>query len=190
MKNILTISNYTFREALSRKIFIAFFGISTLVLLIFSAIFYFASLDNLTGMAQSEQAFSGEILKQVADFFKMAIIMPLFGGGLFLSVFSASSFIPNMLEKGNIDLILSKPVSRNQVIWGKFFGGVSIVFVNVVYLVLGLWVLIGLKFGVWGIDLWYSTLTITFAFSMLYGLIILVGIQTRSSILAMMISYL
>ncbi|MBU1100954.1 MAG: ABC transporter permease [Bacteroidetes bacterium] len=190
MRNILTITQYTFKEAFSRKIFLTFFGISSFVLLIFSLIFYFVGFDNLTGMAGTSNEMTDNVLTQVADFFKMMIVMPLFGGGLFLSIFSASSFIPNMLEKGNIDLILSKPVSRSQVIWGKFLGGISIVLLNIAYLVLGIWLLIGLKFSVWGASILVTILSITFAFAVLYALIILIGVLTRSSLLAMMMSYL
>lgn len=190
MKNTLTIAKYTLREALSRKIFIVFFGISTLILIIFALIFGLTSLDTLMNIKLDSQGIQTAALKQVAEFFKTIIVMPLFGGGLFLSIFSAASFIPNMLEKGNIDLLLSKPVSRAQVIWGKFWGGTTIVFFNIAFLVTGLWILIGLKFSVWEAELLVTIITITFTFAVLYALMILTGILTRSSVLAMMLTYL
>ncbi|MBN1302316.1 MAG: ABC transporter permease subunit [Melioribacteraceae bacterium] len=191
MRNILTICNYTFREALSRKIFLTFFGVSSLVLLIFSLIFATVSIEdmlpvvNVNGENQVDN-----LVSELTIFFKTFIIVPLYGGGLFLSIFSVSSFIPNMLEKGNIDLLLSKPVSRSQIIWGKFAGGSIMVLLNVAYLVTGIWLLIGLKFSDWGMSLLYSIPSITFAFMVLYAMIVLIGILTRSSILAMMLTYL
>jgi ABC-2 type transport system permease protein len=191
MKNILTITNYTFREALSRKIFLTFFGVSSLVLIVFAILFASVSIDDLMPVVTSNGHNQlDDIISQLTEFFKTFIVVPLYGGGLFLSIFSVSSFIPNMLEKGSIDLLLSKPVSRSQIILGKFFGGSLMVLVNVAYLVIGIWMLIGLKFGDWGAGLFYSIITITFTFMVLYSLIILVGILTRSSILAMMITYL
>ncbi len=191
MKNIITLTDYTFREALSRKIFITFFGVSTLVLLIISLVFATVSIDDMMPVVSvNGQNQMGSLLEEVAVFFKMLIVVPLYGGGLFLSIFSVSSFIPNMLEKGSIDLLLSKPVSRSQIIWGKFLGGSLMVFVNVAYLVIGIWFLIGLKFGIWEAGLLWTIFAITFTFMVIYSMIILVGILTRSSVLAMMLSYL
>lgn len=188
MNNILTLSKLTLREAFARKIFIIFAGVSTLVLLVFAILFISFSIEDVTEVfgANSEVDMSEALVSQL----QFLILAPLFGIGLFLSIFSTSSFIPHMLEKGSIDLLLSKPVSRAQVILGKFFGGLTVVFLNVGYLIIGIWFLLGLKFGVWNIDFLYSIPVITFAFATLYAMIILVGITTRSSVLAMMISYL
>ncbi|MEE9430156.1 MAG: ABC transporter permease subunit [Melioribacteraceae bacterium] len=190
MNNILTITKFTIREALSRKIFISFFAISTFVILLFALLFSFVSFEDLTGMVSVNSKEVSDLAKGIAEGLKMFIVVPLFGGGLFLSIFSAASFIPNMLEKGSIDLLLSKPISRTQIVLGKFFGGTLIVFVNIAYLIISIWILIGIKFGVWDPSFLLSILTITFTFATLYSLIILIGILTQSSVVAMMISYL
>ncbi len=190
MENILTISNFTIREALSRKIIITFFAISTFVIIIFGLLFAFVPFDDLSGMVNANGKDPLSIADEIVKGLKLFVVAPLFGGGLFLSIFSASSFIPNMLEKGSIDLLISKPVSRAQLILGKFLGGVLIVLINIAYLIITLWILIGFKFGIWNPDILYSILTITFTFGSLYSLIILVGILTQSSVLAMMLSYI
>ncbi len=190
MKNILIIAYYTFREALARKIFIMFFGVSSFVLFLFIIIFSTANVEELTAMVQvgGDQPFN--IVDKLVEAFRIMIIMPLFAGALFISIFSASSFIPNMLEKGNVDLVLSKPISRNEILLGKFLGGILVVLVNIAYLVAGLWVLIGFKFGIWDPGILLTILTITYAFAVLYSLIILIGVVSQSSVLAMIISYL
>ncbi|MBK8945876.1 MAG: ABC transporter permease [Ignavibacteriae bacterium] len=189
MNNILTISNFTIREAISRKIIVAFFAISTFTIIIFALLFGFVSAENFTQMNSKNMPLD-EMSAELVKGLKLIVVAPLFGGGLFLSIFSASSFIPNMLEKGNIDLLLSKPISRTQIILGKFLGGVLIVFINIAYLIISLWILIGLKFSIWEPSLLHSILTITFTFASLYSLIIFIGILTQSSVLAMMLSYL
>lgn len=189
IKNILTISNFTIREALSKKIIVTFFAISTFVLLLFMTIFISLSVEDFAKVSSQGDLsinFANEVLKGL----KLIIVAPLFGGGLFLSIFSASSFIPNMLEKGNIDILLAKPISRTEIILGKFLGGVIIVTLNIAYLIIGIWILIIAKFGIWDASILYSILTISFTFSVLYSLIILIGILTQSSIIAMIISYL
>lgn len=190
MNNILTLSRLTIREAFARKVFVMFFGVSSFMLLVFAILFGAISIDDFVVLVDSQEGVPFDLITKVVEFFKMFIIIPLFGGGLFLAIFTTSSFIPNMLEKGSIDLLLSKPVSRAQVIWGKFFGGTFVVFVNIAYLVIGIWLLIGIKFGVWDAQFLITILTITFTFAVLYAFMILIGIITRSSILAMMFSYL
>jgi ABC-2 type transport system permease protein len=190
MENILTISNFTIREALSRKIIVTFFAISTFVILVFTLLFSLVSFEDLSGMVNVNGNDPLDIAADIVKGLKLFVVAPLFGGGLFLSIFSASSFIPNMLEKGAVDLIISKPVSRAQIILGKFLGGMLIVLINIAYLILSLWLLIGIKFGIWEISFLYSIFTITFTFGSLYSLIILVGILTQSSVLAMMLSYI
>ena len=189
MNNILTISNFTIREAISRKIIVAFFAISTFTIIVFALLFGFVSAENFL-QYNSKGVNIGDVSEELVKGLKLFIVAPLFGGGLFLSIFSASSFIPNMLEKGNIDLLLSKPVSRAQLILGKFLGGVLIVLLNIAYLIISIWILIGIKFSIWDPSFLLGIFTITFAFASLYSLIILMGILTQSSVLAMMISYL
>lgn len=189
IKNIYILSVLTFREALSRKIFIFFFIVSSFALLLFSILFLAISPDSFSGIKFNNVA--GEnVFSTIAHGLKVFITIPLFGGGLFLSIFSVSSFIPQMIEKGSIDLLLSKPISRPQILLGKFIGGTFMVFVNLSYLVLGIWVLIGLKFGDWDPNFLLTIFTITFAFAVLYALVILVGIITKSSIVSMIISYI
>lgn len=188
MKNILTITSFTLREAFSKKIVITFAAISTFVLLGFIVFFSAANMEDMA-LFDSGQG-TENVMEDILKFFKMLIVVPLYGGGLFLSIFSASGFIPSMLEKGSAELILSKPVSRLELIIGKYFGGILMVFLNIAYLIIALWLLIGLKFGIWELDFLLTIFTITYAFAALYSLIILIGILTRSSILAMMISYI
>ena len=188
MKNIYTLSVLTFREALSRKIFLFFFGVSSFVLFLFSILFLAIDHESFSGMNVASVT-ADSMYTAIARSLKLFITIPLFGGGLFISIFSVSNFIPQMVERGNIDLLLSKPVSRAQIILGKFFGGTAMVFVNIAYLIVGIWILIGLKFNDWESSFLLAIFTITFAFALLYSLIILIGIVTKSSVISMVISY-
>lgn len=190
MNNIWEITKQTIREAFARKIFIMFAGVSSLVLVLFAIAFISVGLEDLSGSIQMDTGRDMGMMEEVVNGIKLFIVVPLFGGGLFLSIFSVSSFIPNMLEKGSIDVLLSKPISRSQILFGKFIGGTIVVLVNIAYLVIGIWFLIGLKFGVWDPSFLITIFTITFAFAVLYSLIILIGILSQNSILAMMLSYL
>jgi len=190
MNNIWTITRHTFREALSRKVFITFFLITTFVLMILIGVILSVNLNNVFGSISTKIKVSGDIENRVFSILKLFLISPLYSGGLFLAIFSSSSFIPSMLEKGNIELLLSKPISRSQIILGKYFGVTSMVFINVAYAVIGFYMILGFRFNYWDTSFLITILTITFAFMVLYGLILLIGILTRSSLSAMMLTYL
>ncbi len=188
MKNIFIITLFTIREALAKKIFITFLIVSSLVIAGFGigfALFDYNSYVQIKIGKLTEQAVLDEILFSI----KGMIVGPLFGGGLFLSIFSTAGIISYLLEKGNIDLFLSKPISRLQLLLGKYFGGIAIVLINVAYAIIGLWILIGLKFNNWDLSFLYSIFTITFAFALIYTVIILCTILSRGNVLPLVVSY-
>lgn len=190
MKNIYIIAKYTFKEALSKKVFITFFGISTFVILLFLGIFL--SVDSISFWQSIKGNTNGGnmILTELVKGLKFLIINPLYGGGLFLAIFSASGFIPSMLQRGNVEMILSKPVSRGQLLIGRFTGVTFMVLVNLIYAIGSFYLLFGFKFGEWDAGFLITILTITLAFIVLYSLMILIGVLTKSSLTAMMLSYI
>lgn len=187
MKNIWIVSLATIREALARKVFIFFLIITVLVLLVMIGTYSVLNADMLIGSINS----NGELhsMKEVISSLEFLVISPLAGLCLLLSIFASSSFIPNMLEKGNIDLLLSKPVSRDQLIIGKYFGGVLVVFLNIFLLIIGVWLIISLKFSYWDFSFLLSSILITFTFAVLYSIILLFGVMTKSSVPGMMLAY-
>ena len=187
MRNIRIMTLSTLREAMSKKVFIFFMGISAVVLIIQLIIFSLISADKLT-KAVNPMGLKISML-QVISSFELMIVSPIAALGLLLAIFSSSSFIPTMLEKGNIDLLLSKPVSRTELILGKYIGGLLVVFINVFFLVFGVWLIISVKFGFWDPAFLSISLVITFTFAVLYSMIVLFGIITQGSVFGMMMAY-
>jgi ABC-type transport system involved in multi-copper enzyme maturation permease subunit len=187
MRNIWIMTLATIREAMSKKVFVFFMGISAVVLIIQLIIFSLINVDQLT---KAVDPMGLKIsLQQIISKFELMIVSPLAVLGLLLAIFSSSSFIPTMLEKGNIDLLLSKPVSRTELILGKYLGGLFVVFLNIFFLVFGAWLIISLKFGYWDPAFLSISLVITFTFAVLYSMIVLFGIITQGSIFGMMMAY-
>jgi ABC-type transport system involved in multi-copper enzyme maturation permease subunit len=180
MRNIGILTMSTLREAMSKKVFIFFIGISLIVLIIQAVIFSFFNTNVLI---------QGKGISESINMLELMIISPLSGLCLLLSIFSCSSFIPSMLEKGNIDLLLSKPVSRTELLLGKYIGGLLVVFINILILILGVWLIIGVKFSYWNFAFLYSSLLITFTFAVLYSIIVLFGVITQGSMSGMMSAY-
>ena len=188
----LSIIQLTFRESFAKKTFIAFFGISTLVCLLFM---FALNLDIVDG-AQSSISIFGEDVPELFDLDKIVfgiesgIAVMLFTGGIFMSLFATSSLIPALLQPGFIDLFISKPVSRFEILSGRFVGSVSIVAFNIFYLVALAWLILSIKTGIWNGGFLLAGLMIVITFAILFTLMTLLGILTGSGPFSLMITYL
>src|ERR1017187_364477 len=180
----------TFREALARKIFWGLFGLSTLMILFF---LFIMKIDIVEGATATLTLFGrnhGRTL-QVDSLVKGvygSIATFLYTWGMALSVFASSGLIPSVLDPGRIELILSKPVSRAHILLGRFAGNVSVVALNTAYLVLGVWIIFGLKTHIWGTQFLWSIATTIFIFAVLLTVVVLIGVLFESAALATMIT--
>ncbi len=192
MKNVWLITLSTLREAMARKVFLFFLGISAIVIIVLALITSLTDTSSILGnigniSRQNKLGTNG--IGSMVTMFEIVIINSIANLGLLLAIFSSASFVPVMLEKGNIDLLLSKPISRAQLLWGKYFGGILVVLINITFLIIGIWFIISLKFSYWNFAVLWSILLITFAYATLNAIIVLFGVMTKSSILGMMTAY-
>jgi hypothetical protein len=107
-----------------------------------------------------------------------------------VSVFVTSFFIPNMLQKGTIDMLLVKPIQRWRLLVYKYFGGLTFIFLNASLAVVGVWFVLGLRSGIWCHHLLLLVPVLTFFFAVLYAVSTLVGVLTRSPITAILVTCL
>src|SRR5207248_3052903 len=70
-----------------------------------------------------------------------------FGAGLsmLVAIIITAFFIPNMLRKGSVDLLLAKPIARWKLLAYKFVGGLAFMFITTVVIVVGVWVALGVR---------------------------------------------
>lgn len=189
MKNILTIMNYTLREAVSRKVFLAFFIISTITILGFLFVFSMYPVAQLIPPDVPEDGKPGTPYFVILTGFLMTPIVSISTLGLLLSVFATSGLITSVMERGTVDLFLSKPVSRIQLMSGRIAGSLLMVLINLVYLIIGIWLIFSSFTGFWN---WYMLTTILwifYTFMALFGIIVLLGVITKSSVPGMMSAY-
>src|SRR5690349_12664383 len=107
----------TFREALARKIFLGFLGCSTLLIIFF---LFLMRIDVVEGAMATVSLFGNtsrtqDVQKLVRNV-HAGIAAFLYGAAMFLAVFAASGLIPSVFEPGRIELLLSKPVRRWQIL--------------------------------------------------------------------------
>ncbi len=183
----------TFRESFARKIFWGFIGCSTAMILFFLLVLHIdvveGSLAALTifgrdvtgGQAVDVEHLVTSVLGGIAAF--------LFGLGLLLAIFAAAGMIPTVFEPGRIELLLSKPISRVELLLGKYLGTLAVIGCNLFYLVLGVWVILGWKTQIWKVSFLYSALLALFAFAVLLTVVTFVAVVSGSAVLATMVTY-
>lgn len=180
----------TFREAFARKIFWGLFGLSVAMILFF---LFLLKIDLVEGAVATVSLF-GRTTNRLTEVDQLVrgvyagIATFLYTWGMFLSVFASAGLIPSVLEPGRIELLLSKPVSRTHVLLGRYVGNVLVISCNVVFLVLGIWTILGAKTGIWSPSFLISIATTIFIFAVLLSVVVLIGVIFESAALATMIS--
>jgi ABC-type transport system involved in multi-copper enzyme maturation permease subunit len=118
----------------------------------------------------------------VEVYFIEDLLVNNFGGfvALILSVIITAFFIPNMLRKGTLDLLLSKPISRPTLFVYKYIGGLTFIFLNAAVAIGGVWLALGIRSGVWAPGFLLCIPVVTFFFAILYAGSALFGLLTRS----------
>jgi ABC-type transport system involved in multi-copper enzyme maturation permease subunit len=190
MKNIFLIMMFTIREALSKKIMITFIIVSSVSLLGFGLVMIYLSIPESVQIDGVQITDTSKIIQATIKPMEVVLMGTVFILGLFLSFFSCAGFIPNLLKKGNIDLFLSKPIAKFQLLLGKYLGAVLMILVNISYLIFGFWLILGLKFSVWDTAFLSSILTITYVFAVIYALMLLTSVLTKSPVLPLILSFL
>ena len=194
MTKLLAVVDGTIRESMAKFTFLAFVLMSTLMLMILT---FAVNLDVVDGALATFRLFGQDVhlggqtisIDELVTGVQMSLSGFLFGVGLFLSIFATANLVPVMLEKGYIDLLLSKPLSRPALFLGRYLGALSVVGINLFYLVVGVWAIVGLKTGIWKPGVLKAGLIILLTYGVLLGFMMMVGVFTRSSSITIMLTY-
>ncbi len=107
---------------------------------------------------------------------------------LLLSIVVTAFFIPNMLRKGTVDLLLAKPIHRPTLLIYKFIGGMTFMVLNTGVILGGMWLALGVRTGVWMNGLLLCIGVFTFQFAIFYAVSTCVAVTTRSPVVAILAS--
>ncbi|MEO7142104.1 MAG: ABC transporter permease subunit [Bryobacteraceae bacterium] len=180
----------TFREAFARKIFWALFALSTALIAFF---IFLMRIDVVEGASATVSLFGrtnprSTDVRRLVDGAYGGIATFLYTWGMLLAVFASAGLIPSVLEPGRIELLLSKPLSRTHILLGRYIGNLLVVALNIVYLVAAVWVIFGIKTGVWGRQFLIAIPTTIFIFAVLLSVVALVGVMFASPAVTTMIT--
>jgi ABC-type transport system involved in multi-copper enzyme maturation permease subunit len=110
------------------------------------------------------------------------------GVTMIISIIVTAFFIPNMMRKGALDLLLSKPIHRTTLLVYKFIGGLTFMFLVTTFIVVGVWLVLGLRSGLWSPVFLLGIFTLTYQFALFYSLSVLAGVLTRSPIVSILVA--
>ena len=118
------------------------------------------------------------------------LIINRFGGtmAILIGLIITAFFIPNMLRKGGVDLLISKPIGRTPLLIYKYVGGLTFMFLVSAFTVGGIWFALALRSGYWDPSFLVAIPLLTLTFGVLYAVSTLAAVVTRSAIAAMLLS--
>jgi ABC-type transport system involved in multi-copper enzyme maturation permease subunit len=136
-------------------------------------------------------SFAHASLSSLVSFF-MDVLVGSVGASvaMLLGIVVTASFIPNMLRKGTVDLLLAKPIRRPALLLYKFVGSLSFMFLATAATVVLVWLAIGLRSGLWPVGFLLATFLLTYQFAVYYAFSALFGVLTRSTIVSILMACL
>jgi len=109
---------------------------------------------------------------------------------VFVAILVTSSIMPRTFESGSVELLLSKPITRTMLFLSKYVGGCAFVLLNAAYLIGGLWLLVGLRLGIWNHRVLLCIPIFLFIFAIYYSVSALAGLIWRGAIVSVVMTIL
>lgn len=185
---IIALVRGTVRELASKATLYVLAGISTLILVV--AAFAVGATSSSDGMTITlfgnpiSPPVPPDVVSELAGKLEAGFAGGLFLGVVVFGVFGTAGVIPDVLEKGTVDIYLSKPIARWQLLAGKYLGSVAVIFVNIAYFIAGLWLVVGLKAGVWNMHFLLAAFLMTYVFACLFAVVAFLGVLSRNMAIA------
>jgi ABC-type transport system involved in multi-copper enzyme maturation permease subunit len=107
---------------------------------------------------------------------------------LLVSVAVTAAFVPNMVRKGTLELLLVRPIPRWQLLVFKYVGALLLVAGLLGILVLAVWLITGILADVWSPGVLLALPSLLVFFALLLSVSVLTGVITRSVISAMLVT--
>ena len=187
----LALFHDAYRELNSKRMFWISLIISGLVVMIFLTIGISADgALTLFGMKTPlPLPFSKAELYKLA-FNNLGVGLWLTFVGAVLAVISTAGIFPDLITSGSIDLYLSKPIGRLRLFLTKYAAGLLFVTIQVVVFCTASFIVIGLRSDLWEPRLFIAVPVVVCFFSYIYCVTVLVGLLTRSTTAAVLLSML
>lgn len=106
--------------------------------------------------------------------------------GIILALVVTASFVPDMLQKGRIDLLLSRPIGRPALMASRYLGGLLFVLLHAAFLIGGCWLALAVRSRHWDASFLWSIPVLTAAFAVLHSFSTWMGVLTQSAVASLL----
>jgi ABC-type transport system involved in multi-copper enzyme maturation permease subunit len=183
-----------FRDALDRKLFWVMTGISAMMAVVMACVsFDETGVHFLFGLRHFEtdifapghpegRGWIGLILTKYIGEYYIGWI------GIIIALVGTCGIFPSMMERGAIDVLLAKPLSRPTLFLGKYLGAMAFVFIQAAIFVVLTFLVAGWRWNYWSVDYLWCIPLIVLLFSYVFCFTALFGVITRSAMSSLLLS--
>ena len=196
MRQILTILWDSYRLLAAKKLFWIVLFLTVLIAMIYASVgFTPEGISVLFGAYQIESDLIVEG-SMFAEYLYMMIftdyLVPWWLGlfALVLALISVCPIFPDFLKTGSIDIAISKPMSRVMLFLVKYLGSLLFVAAQVSVFCVIVFIAQGVRLAIWNLEIFWAVLLLTFVFSLIYSVAVLVAVWTRSTLFSLLIALL
>ncbi len=182
-----------YRELNARKLFWIAIGLSAVVVIAFALIGSKDGNISLAGwrspLPMAALGFTQETLYKLL-FMQFGVGFWLAWVSTILALVTTAGMIPEFVAGGSIDLTLSKPIGRVRLFLTKYASALLFVALQVTTFTAASFIVLGLRAGSWEPGLFLAIPIMIVFFSYLYCISAIVGLLTRSTIAALIVTML
>ena len=201
MRPYLAIIADSFREAIASRVLVLLLIVATLFMLAVAPISLRESpaessmLLPMTKLHLGYTPFESEVeLGFVQKDALLDMVLGLFTDwvlgmfGVMVAILVTASSISQTYEAGSVDLLLSKPLSRSGVFLANFLGGCAFILLVASYVIVGLWLIAGVRHGYWNHRLMLCIPLLLFLFSIYYSVSALAGVIWKNAVVSVFVA--
>jgi ABC-type transport system involved in multi-copper enzyme maturation permease subunit len=194
MNKTLALLLDSYRELNAKRLFWIVLALSGLVVLAFAMI---GIKDDTITILCWNTPLRAEVLSYISPATLYKDLFAYFGIGFWLAwlgnilaLVSTAGIFPDFIAAGSIDLYLSKPISRLRLFITKYTGGLLFVTLQVGIFSTCSFLVLGLRGHAWRPAIFLAIPLVVLVFSYLFSICVLLGVLTRSTIAAMLLTLL
>ncbi len=105
--------------------------------------------------------------------------------GIVLALFATGGLVAALTERGQVDVILTKPLSRSAVLAGRLLAVLAVMLALTTYLFGAVWMTMSIKTGIWDVRFLLAILVVFGMFAVMYSVVTLVGVWSGSGPLSL-----
>ncbi|NND71462.1 MAG: hypothetical protein HKN43_07775 [Rhodothermales bacterium] len=188
----------TFRELWARWVTLGLFIVSTLAWLMVT---FALNIDVVEGSLAGFRVFGDDVMPTDVDTdpsdllntivvtIQAAVAGAAYWVAALLGLFATGPILASSLEPGRSGLLFSKPAKRSTILNAHTTGVVLVAALITVYLLGMVFLVMSLKSGIWNFRFLLAIPLVVTMFSVMYSVMVLVTVISRSSALSLIITY-